>query len=474
MSQKHNLFNLLFEKNFILFPILLLFFGIKLLDFNLPYFWDEAWSYIPAIKEMATQGPSLLPNSISPDLYRGHPLLFYFLSSSWLRFFGDELGVMRLFSFLISSGLLVSIYFLAKKLFDYKIATIATFTFLIQSVFLAQATFLLPEILLTLFTVLSFHAYFTRKIILLVLWLTLALFTKESGAIIWVTILFSELLQMQKNYSKIGLSKSFYSLISLTIPILFISTFFIIQKTKVGWFFFPEHIHYLSYTSLLGKLESYSSYLFIYMGRNLLTFIGLIALVGISIRKKKSLSTKKEILIPFTFFIISYLLFSSINFYSPRYILSVLPFTTLIFIFLIYEFLKTKKIILTSVLIIILLNNTWFSLNNKQGNDHTLGYRDLIEVQIKAIDYCEKNNFYTKNITTQFLMKHNLTNKNLGYLKNDKSFSNITNTITDSTNYIIICSNEVDKTIYKKQKLGVLIKTFKKDKCWTEIYKVNP
>ena len=190
--------NIVTYKNLILFVILLGFIVSKIQDLFLPYFWDEAWSYIPAIKEMVNKGPSLVPNSISPDLYRGHPLLFYFLSSVWLKLFGHEIWITKLFPLLISLALIVSIFVFARRNFDYPTAILATLILTIQSVFIAQSTFLLPEVLLTLFTVLSLLSYQQKNRFLTILWLTLALYTKERAIVIWMTISFFELIKVVK------------------------------------------------------------------------------------------------------------------------------------------------------------------------------------------------------------------------------------------------------------------------------------
>ena len=63
-----------------LFILLLIgFFCFEIQFFHLAFLFDELWVYGPAVQMMAKNGPSLLPNVISPDLYRGHPLLFHFL-----------------------------------------------------------------------------------------------------------------------------------------------------------------------------------------------------------------------------------------------------------------------------------------------------------------------------------------------------------------------------------------------------------
>ena len=142
-------------RKFTPFVLMLGFVLFKIPDLFLPYFWDEAWSYVPAIKDMTLKGPSLLPNSISPDLYRGHPLLFYFMSSTWIKLFGTNIWITKLFPLIISLFFLQTVFSFTKKNFNYLTAILTLFFLIIQSVFFAQSTFLLPEVLIALFTVLS-------------------------------------------------------------------------------------------------------------------------------------------------------------------------------------------------------------------------------------------------------------------------------------------------------------------------------
>jgi 4-amino-4-deoxy-L-arabinose transferase-like glycosyltransferase len=475
MQWKQRIIDIFFKKDLILAPILLLLFLIKIPDFSLPYFWDEAWSYIPAIKEFVIRGPSLMPDSISPELYRGHPLLFYFLSSTWMKVFGDEIWTTRLFPFLISVILIISIYRFVKNTFNKETAVLTTTIFFMQSVFLAQSTFLLPEVLLTLFTVLTFHSYLHGNKMITALWLTLALFTKESGIIIWISIAFFTLLKTIKNIKSISWLDVVKSFSYLLIPISFIAIFFVIQKLRVGWFFFPEHIGYITWKAFFHKLDSRSSYLFIYMGRNLITITGLIALFILIIRKDKELKQKREEIIQILLFSVFYLIFSSINFFTKRYLLPVLPFTITVFIFMIYYAFKKYKLVLICIFLILMINNLWFTIKIRKGNDDTLGYRDMIFVHKQAVDYCEQNSFYDKTIAAHFLTYKNITDKNLGYLTGDKAFEKVSTSIDSTTDLVIISSVDHDKIWYEKIKEynGTLIKRFERKNCWTEIQKLK-
>lgn len=454
------------------FLIILSFVFLKFQDLLLPYYWDEAWSYYPAIREMASSGPSLVPNSIPPELYRGHPLLFYFLSSSWINIFGNEIWIAKSFSLILAVLTLVSVYFFTKKHFGYLTAILTLLFLSIQSVFFAQATFLLPEIMLTLFTVLSFKFFFDNKKLLKLLFITLTLFTKETGVIAFITLFVFESIEGLKSKSL----KGFLGQISyLFIPVILIMVFFIAQKSIVGWYFFPEHISYISIDVFFEKLENVSNYTFIGMGRNLITLSGILAFLVLIFLKKKIDPYKLKILVFMATFILLYVIFSSLNFFTPRYTLTIIPFFLILFLFLIQSVSQHyPKIITFMIFTSLFINVIYFDLSYKKDFDHTLGNRDMIQVNIDMVEFCEEKNLYDKNIFASFLIANNLKDPDLGYLSTQKEFQHVYNSINEETEYAILSNNEFkNKEIEQVKKRGSLLKRMEKNDCWIEIYKMD-
>lgn len=457
------------------FVLILGFVAFKIQDLFLPYFWDEAWSYVPAIKEMAIKGPSLLPNSISPDLYRGHPLFFYFASSLWVKFFGTTIWVTKLFPLVISLLFLYTVFTFTKKNFNYVTAIITLIVLMIQSVFFAQSTFLLPEVLLALFTLLSLKSFIDKNYVSTIIWLTFALFTKESAIVIWILLAFLRFIEVY-NKSEFDIIHKIKKIFLFIIPLTLIFIFFLIQKMIVGWYFFPEHLSYFNIEGIFGRLNGYSSYLFIFMGRNLLTIFGLLAMILLVIRKDKQVREKRRTLIIISLFVVFYLLFSSANFYSPRYLISILPYVIIIWVyFLTTATQKYHKVFAAVIFSVVVLNNLYFTLYKRGGHDHTLGFRDLIAVQSEIITYCKQMEIYNSAIYTHFLMYNNLTNPDLGYLSENKGvFTNVQNNFSEKTEYALISSNELDNNAYELiKKNGLLLKRFEQKGCWSEFYRIK-
>ncbi len=458
------------------FVILIVFIAFKISDLHLPYFWDEAWSYFPVIYKMAQTSPALFPNDfISPEFYRGHPLLFYFLSALWMKTFGSQIWISKCFPLFISFLYLFVLAIFAKKFFNRETAIVAVLFTMVQSVFFVQSSLLLPEILLALFTLCSVYFYLLKKRILSILFLTLALYTKETAIVIWICIVFFEFLYLIK-----APNTSFkHKIVQMSIwllPILLVSIFFIIQYFQAGWVFFPEHIGFISSSSIFDKLSGYAAYMFIYHGRNLLTIAGIFALMWLWINDKKSIVDIKKPLFLLSFFIFVYLLFLSINFYSPRYVLSILPIIIMLFCYFITQALKQLHwSLFGGILLIVLSHNIYNTLTKGSSNDHTLGYRNIVSVHAAAIHYCEQQQWHNEPIYTHFLMYKNMTMPELGYLLQQKAFTNVTSSFSPNrVKYAIISSVELDNLVYEYLKANAIcIKRFEKNKSWAEIYKLN-
>jgi hypothetical protein len=102
----------------------------------------------------------LLPGSIDIGNSRGHPLLFYFIMSSWIKLTPDIIWLKRIVPLLISVLVLLSFHRLvARHVNLIVVANLATPLLSVQSLFVAQASLVLPEMLLTLFLILSLHSF---------------------------------------------------------------------------------------------------------------------------------------------------------------------------------------------------------------------------------------------------------------------------------------------------------------------------
>ena len=464
------------KKNYALFGLCIVILALiiyKIPYLNLSYYWDEAWSYKPAVEEMVKHGPSLLPGSISIANYKGHPLFFYFLSSVWLHLFPDNIFWSKCFALSIAVLTLIYTFLLTKYLSNNRTAALFSVILLAsQDIFLAQSGLLLPEMLLALLSLMSLYYYFKNKYWFYFVSASLLMLTKETGIILIISILFSDIIyfRIEKKGDFRQYFTTKYPLYLVFIPV---SAFFIYQKIKIGWFFYPEHIGYIDFTNnFFHKLNGYFSFLFIFQGRNVTFFSVIIILIYAVIKTKRRIITKKSFTL--LIFILFFLLFLSINFYSTRYILSLIPIFSILSIWAVFTCLKNKYFSLILGFVFVAFNLT-YGATHFNDSDANIGYKYVVQVQQKMVEYCEDQHLYNKKIATCFLMKTYLTDTLCGYLSSRKIFHNIQSNIDKNTDYIIVSSNEQNGIINRQMDtLSVnLLKIFSRKQAWCKLYQIN-
>lgn len=475
--------NKIYKYDAIALIIIVLFIIIKLPYLSIAYFWDEAWSYVPGVRSMLEHQISIFPNNTPIDATRGHPLLFYALSATWLKIFGTSYIAHHTLPLLFSVTLLATVYFISKQLFDYKVALLAISIVASQAFFVAQSTMMLPEVLIALQAIIAIYSFYSEKVALYIISAAAMLYTKESGfVLITACNLFCIISCVNK---KNTIYKTIKKLVWVNIPVLIVSVFYIWQKLKYGWFLFPEHVGMmeLKLNNTVGRAKVILDFFFLQQRRYILSIL-LIAMMMIAIfikNKNGEPSTLKHnknikpLFVLFAIFSIGYIIFSGINFFTMRYILALLPIYAIVFAyFLNYYATKLNKNTWILIAIVILAFQGTGTFKHNNTGDCDMGYADAVWVHQQLIAYCEQQQWQEEVITTDFLTGVNLTNPYSGYLTN-KKFNKVSSTLTDSTSLLIFSNMEFNDyyNSMKKQKKVNIIKRFEKENAWSEIYKIE-
>lgn len=465
--------NLLIKRPYVIPALLCLWlFLYKFQHLAFGPYWDECWAYFPAVKAMAASGPTLIPGHFDPEMYAGHPLLLLFLSSTWISLFGNSNFTIHLLPLFISFGLISSIFYISYHWFGLKTAIFATIIFCLQAMFLAQSSFLLFEVLLSLLILLSYYFFIEKKYIHFIAIATLALWTKESAYTLLPALLIGSLIEYFFFKKNAKLLRSQF--ISILVVILLGFSFFIIQKINVGWFFFPRHLNWvdLSYESVSYKMNVIVDLIFLIQNKIILTCAGLIGFCMILIRYKNIDKQHLIYLIYLSIFVFGFALFAAINFLSSRYVLAAIPIVIILFVYFTTNIFN-KKIINTYILIGLCLFQFSGMLQSKQNPPHDveLSYFDMVSCHTDMINYMNATQIdKSSEITTHFLMSSMLSNPSCGYLK--EPFSHVRTQSTDSTKYYIFSTIEYDPIYdeYKKNSSLKLLKRFSSGNTWCELY----
>lgn len=445
---------------------------VKIPHLGLPYFFDETSSYYPAVLEMAKVGPGMLPGTVSIDLSKGHPLFFYFLASMWLKFIAvDSVILMRIFPLLLSLVALFVFHRFAKLHTNILLANIAVLLLSLQPIFLAQASLVLPGILLFILLMMSFDSYLSRNYGRYALYGSLMMLTKETSV---VFIMVFGLAYLVENYRDWNVKIFWHNLVWLAVPVFVYMLFLILHYQKFGVFFFPEHIGYITsnWVVVQGKLNSAIWMLFLAQGRNLIFFLAILALIILLFRKKNIEYRRFLILcLPVLFF---FLIFTSLNFFGYRYVLPVLGIVILASLVLIQQIKSKYQILNITFIICIFSVSAYYSATKRGPSDVDLGYTQYLVVHQQMSKYCEQQSWYDKEIGGGYNMVMSLRDRCGNYLSTDKNFKTHHLPGIENRDIIIYDSTcwSAEMPENEKRKL-ILIKRFEYKKHWGEIYRTS-
>ena len=509
-----------------LFVVLLVFISFKIPHLFYPYYWDESWPYAPAIAEMYRHGISLLPGSVQPELSRGHPLFFHALGAAWMHIFGHSRVAMHSMALTISVLFLIAIYEAGIRLFNQRVAILSLLMVATQVLVFVQSSYVLFEMLIAFLMFLSLCFYITNRFLLTAICLSVLFYTKESGLIMGFVLGMDALLRLFDNNERRGIKVK--RLVSLGISVIAIGIFFLLQKRINGWYIFPlynnlighDWVHFWDlFRTTVAKGEfiedSRYYYLFLLIGMSL--FIGfrqrkfglviilvpaiLLYCVAFGAHQNPeqgmlSFATFMITCLAFLYFInrsgfftdplqrrfvtlaglfiLCFLVFSSLNFFTYRYLLSsIIPLLFLIAV-LIEKYIDLVARVLYVPVIIVLLSIGFYAFASDKGYGDTdpAGF-DNMDLQQSVVDYFERNNYYDMNIGVgSFLEREHLIDSTTGFLRNGKTFKNAQWEINFQTDFIVFDNIEPDYRYDEVQKGGRFKLVFRKanTNSWVEVF----
>jgi len=303
--------------------------------------------------------------------------------------------------------------------------------------------------------------------------------SKETALVLFVALFIDTLILKKLFYRKeYPYNRKFFKEMALvTVPFLIFGIFLCIQKMNLGYLFFPEHTNLmnLDYHKWMKMFSRINERLFLQDTRWIWLFVAAPSLI-IGIIKSKYNKKETHILLLAAIFILGYLLFSSFNFFTPRYILTLLPFLFLLYITFIYKaFPKTVGHLMAIVALGVNLCYGFLLSNGEEDGRRT--FPQTVMAHKEAVNFCESQQWHDKTITTGFLMSYNLKYPQLGYLNNaEKPFVQI-NKEANSEIYIFYSKEQnKDRERIKNDINYELVKRIeKRNGCFVEIYqKVAP
>jgi hypothetical protein len=458
------------ETYFLILPILFLWI-VKLPHLNLPFFWDEAWSYFPAIQKMYETGPGMLPGAIPLWDAKGHPLFFFFISSMWMKVTGLNIFLLRLLPMFISTGVLVSSWALLKRHVSLTAANIGITLISVQQLFLAQAAMFLPEMLVALLLVITLNAYLSRNLWIFILAGTAMVMTKETSIVFIATFLLSHFIY----YLKPGRESRPYIIEStiIAVPLLSYIGFLILHKLEFGSWFFDDHLGYIniSISEVMRKIQIALSGILVNWGRAIILIAALGAL-GLSFFKKGNSGISSLISVTLLL-MVTFIAFSSFNFYTQRYMLSMIVLFIIIASSMISKAGFRNKVINLAILAILTAVPTFYSFTKKSNADSDLGYIEVVQLHLEMVEFMEDQGWKNEPVSASFNMIFALRNPNLGYTQTDEGFTNVKDIKNFRQSRIFVHESTFydDRSQLDSIKSEMLLlKRFENKHAWGEIY----
>lgn len=406
-----------------------LFFAFKMTHLFVPYYWDELGVYSRAALYMFDHEVTLLPGIIPPELSRGHPLLCTAIFGTMYKILGPHIWVGHLTSLIFSCGLLTLLYMAGRKATTHGTAALACILLMIQPVFVAQSTMVLPEVILAFFCTAGFFAYINRQLTLLAICSSLAIFTKETAIALPAAIGFFELARC---YSAKRVTKeNILTILSASTPILLLGIFLLVQKARHGWYFFPLHTDYVSFSfqQIFSRLCYYLSFLFKGQGRYVWTMVIVFASISYLVQKKANIGTifqdiiteqlnRKGFLLSAFVFIVFGLIVSMLNFHLARYTLFILPALCLIVANFLFNTTHLKRYLTFVTIFMIAVPFQYYS-SDEFNFDADMGYLHAVKTQVEVSRYIEQKYAPSTAIMSNFPINFGLLDHRAGYVKKD-------------------------------------------------------
>ncbi len=458
--------------------LLLVIFALVIIKFphlSLPYYGDEGFAFGPAVHLMYKTGPSLLPSGLDPEYSYGHPLLFHFLVSSWMKIFGPTIFVTKSFALLISVLLLISLYLAGKSFFNAETGLLAAILMFLQPMFLAQSSFVLLEIFLSLLALWTIWAFFKKRYFWYAIFGSMLVMTKESGLFLIFAICVWQIIDFILEGKRISIIGFFKKYAVILIPAFVFGGFLIIQKMTWGWFFFPLRMKetQLSPDVISHNLAIIRGIVFNLDGRIWL-LVGLLisTIVYFFVARQKFSNLQWKIIWFVMLFTGIFWLASAFNFISNRYFLIIISTMVLVVGAVLVQAFEAKKRLFYPAALLLIFSQAIFAFHHDRNGDDSLGFEDPIIVQRDAIRFLEEMDAYNTHILTHFLINFNMQYPVAGYLSGDKIFDNTTGGFTEFVQLAVISNVELSPELdsLRSNPQLELLKRFERGNAWTEIY----
>ena len=516
-----------FLKNrWFLLLVLLVFVLLKIPHLHYPYYWDESWPYASAVRAMHDAGPGLSPSAIDPELSRGHPLFFHFMAACWMKVFGPSLVSMHSFALFIALSCLVVLYESMLRMYGPVAAAVAVVFIASREAFFVHSSFVLPEVLVGVLALLALWSYTSRRYMLAGAALSALFLTKEPGLVVGLVLGIDALIAA---CSRDGHTRErMLRIAAVCVPVLPVAIFFLVQYKLRGWFVFPLHIAELNFDWNTTWYKFRTAPLTdVFVGNHVHVVYLAAALLGVAgflrTRKWHFLAMAPVVILIYymvddtrcgrlmpgpvfvtvflvawavatwygrmlfdataarKFFVLSmsvilcFLVFSSFNFYTARYVIVAIVMSSVVLGALGDACLRVTHAVLAPLFILLIAGvGIWsYSVSNNEGDTGRLSFAAM-DAQKSVVEYLMQEEAYDKNITAfSFMHRKHLTDSATGYLMEGRIFTHVEWDFSGNSDYVVFDNIDPDYRYGEiiSDKSMVRVHRFAERGIWSEVYR---
>jgi hypothetical protein len=173
-------------------------------------------------------------------------------------------------------------------------------------------------------------------------------------------------------------------------------------------------------------------------------------------------------------FILSFLIFSALAYFSSRYLLPAVVFIlVLTAIVLDRLFQRTYKILVVPAMLLIVFFNIKSMKSTHEIGDCRIGASHAVKIQQARVDWLERSGLYDAKIYAQsYLCREHLIDPSTGFLSGKRCSTSLINNMDSTAKLLIFDSLEPDPN-YERLKTDTSIELLKRINnawAWTEIY----
>jgi hypothetical protein len=444
-----------------------------------------------------------------------------------MHIFGNSHVSMHSFALFISLLFIVTIFEAGYRVFGWRVAYTAVILVCSQEMFFMQSSYVLFEVLVAFLCFLSIFLYIRGQYFRTAVCLTMVFFTKESGLVAGAVLGIDAAIALFAG--KQTLKQKFARVASVAVPCLLIGGFFLVQKYMRGWYVFPLYTDTLQlkwpdfwyrfrmcivkYTfddnyeyrvlrallvlALIAAVKnSRFSYLSLFVlgyliyqftdnyradgllpGNKHYVYFNLVFLAVTIIFSRKYFFEKAEqrhFFLLLGIFILAFLNFSTLAYFSSRYLMvASIPVLFLVAV-LVDKFLDHGyDVLYLPVLAVVAYAASSSFKFSKEYGDIRLGALKGMNIQQKTVDYLEERKLYDVPMFSEsFLTREHLIDPSTGFLRHNKVFSRVS-PVVDKSEKLLIFDNIEPSPYYAdyiKDSSLKLIYRVTDGPVWAEIY----